>query len=112
MGTRFIPCVESMASDAYREMLVGATVDDLILTRAITGVAANWLKPSIVNAGFDLATMEANPDIDFTDPQGGARRWAQVWSAGHGVGSIDRVETAVDLIARLKKEYDAARQWP
>lgn len=112
MGTRFIPCVESMASDAYREMLVGATVDDLILTRAITGVAANWLKPSIVNAGFDLATMEANPDIDFTDPQGGARRWAQVWSAGHGVGSIDRVETAADLIARLKKEYDAARQWP
>lgn len=107
MGTRFIPCVESMASEAYREMLVGATVDDLILTRAITGVAANWLRPSIANAGFDLDAMEANPDIDFTDPQGGARRWAQIWSAGHGVGAIDRVETAAELIKRLKAEYDA-----
>lgn len=109
MGTRFIPCLESMASEAYREMLVGATIDDLILTRAITGVAANWLRPSIANAGFDLNEMDANPDIDFTDPQSGAKRWAQVWSAGHGVGSIDRVESAVDLIARLKLEYDAAR---
>ncbi|MDO8422935.1 MAG: nitronate monooxygenase [Parvibaculum sp.] len=109
MGTRFIPCVESLASDAYRAMLVGATIDDLILTRAITGVAANWLKPSIANAGFDLDAMEARPDIDFTDPQGGAKRWAQVWSAGHGVGSIDRVETAAELIARLKIEYAAAR---
>jgi len=112
MGTRFIPCVESLASEAYREMLVGATVDDLILTRAITGVAANWLRPSIVNAGFDLATMEANPEIDFTDPQGGARRWATVWSAGHGVGSIDRVETAAELITRLKAEYLVARARP
>ncbi len=109
MGTRFIPCIESMASEAYREMLVGATVDDLILTRAITGVAANWLRPSIANAGFDLNEMEVNPDIDFTDPQGGARRWAQVWSAGHGVGAIDRVESAAELIGRLKAEYEVAK---
>ncbi|MDO8287751.1 MAG: nitronate monooxygenase [Parvibaculum sp.] len=112
MGTRFIPCVESLASEAYRAMLVGATVDDLILTRAITGVAANWLRPSIINAGFDLATMESNPEIDFTDPQGGAKRWATVWSAGHGVGSIDRVETAAALITRLKAEYLVARARP
>ncbi len=78
MGTRFIACAESQASDAYREMLIGSTVDDLVLTRAITGVAANWLKPSIARAGLDLASLEANPEIDFTDPQGGARRWAQV----------------------------------
>jgi nitronate monooxygenase len=110
MGTRFIACAESQASDAYREMLIGSTVDDLVLTRAITGVAANWLKPSIARAGLDLASLEANPEIDFTDPQGGARRWAQVWSAGHGVGAIDRVEPASDLIGRLKSEYEAARR--
>lgn len=110
MGTRFIACAESQASDAYREMLIGSTVDDLVLTRAITGVAANWLKPSIARAGLDLASLEANPEIDFTDPQGGARRWAQVWSAGHGVGAIDRVEPASDLICRLKSEYEAARR--
>lgn len=110
IGTRFIACNESLAAPAYRDMLVTSTVDDLILTRAITGVAANWLKPSIVNAGFDLDTMEKNPDIDFTDPQSGAKRWAQVWSAGHGVGLIDRTEPVASLVARLRQEYQEARK--
>ncbi len=110
MGTRFIACNESLAAPAYRDMLVSSTVDDLILTRAITGVAANWLKPSIINAGFDLDTMEKNPDIDFTDPQSGAKRWAQVWSAGHGVGLIDRTEPVASLVARLRQEYQEARK--
>lgn len=110
MGTRFIACNESLAAPAYRDMLVTSTVDDLILTRAITGVAANWLKPSIINAGFDLDTMEKNPDIDFTDPQSGAKRWAQVWSAGHGVGLIDRTEPVASLVARLRQEYQEARK--
>jgi nitronate monooxygenase len=110
MGTRFIACEESLAAPAYRDMLITSTVDDLILTRAITGVAANWLKPSIAMAGYDLDAMEKNPDIDFTDPQSGAKRWAQVWSAGHGVGAIDRVENVAGLVARLREEYEAAKK--
>lgn len=110
MGTRFIACTESLAAPEYRDMLIGSTVDDLILTRAITGVAANWLKPSIAAAGMDLEAMEKNPDIDFTDPQSGAKRWAQVWSAGHGVGMIDRVDTVASLVARLREEYEQAKK--
>ncbi|MDX5367399.1 MAG: nitronate monooxygenase [Alphaproteobacteria bacterium] len=110
MGTRFIACEESLAAPEYREMLVNSTVDDLILTRAITGVTANWLKPSIARAGYDLDSMEKNPDVDFTDPQSGAKRWAHVWSAGHGVGLIDRTEPVVTLVARLKAEYEEARK--
>lgn len=110
MGTRFIACEESLAAPEYREMLVNSTVDDLILTRAITGVAANWLKPSIARAGYDLDAMEKNPDVDFTDPQSGAKRWAHVWSAGHGVGLIDRAEPVASLVARLKAEYGEARK--
>lgn len=110
MGTRFIACEESLAAPDYRDMLIASTVDDLILTRAITGVAANWLKPSIARAGMDLDAMEKNPDIDFTDPQSGAKRWAQVWSAGHGVGTIDRVETVASLVARLEEEYAQAKK--
>lgn len=110
MGTRFIACTESLAAPEYRDMLIASTVDDLVLTRAITGVAANWLKPSIARAGYDLDAMEKNPDIDFTDPQSGAKRWAQVWSAGHGVGMIDRVETVARLVARLEEEYEEANK--
>lgn len=110
LGTRFIACEESLAAPEYREMLVSSTVDDLILTRAITGVAANWLKPSILRAGYDLDAMEKNPDIDFTDPQSGAKRWTHVWSAGHGVGLVDRTEPVASLVARLKAEYEEARK--
>jgi nitronate monooxygenase len=110
MGTRFIACDESLAAPEYRDMLVNSTVDDLILTRAITGVAANWLRPSIARAGYDLDAMEKNPDVDFTDPQSGAKRWAHVWSAGHGVGLIDRTEPVASLVARLKAEYEEARK--
>ena len=110
MGTRFIACEESLAAPEYRDMLVNSTVDDLVLTRAITGVAANWLKPSIMRAGYDLDAMEKNPDVDFTDPQSGAKRWAHVWSAGHGVGLIDRTEPLDSLVARLKAEYEEARK--
>lgn len=110
MGTRFIAARESLAADAYREMLVASTVDDLVLSRGITGVPANWLRPSIEAAGMDLASLEADVVIDFTDPKGDARRWSTVWSAGHGVGSIKQVESAAELIGGLAAGYAAARR--
>lgn len=108
MGTRFIATRESLASNAYRDMLVASTIDDLVLSRGITGVPANWLRPSIEAAGLDLAKLEADVVIDFTDPKGDARRWTQTWSAGHGVGAIKKVESAGDLIADLGAQYREA----
>lgn len=110
MGTRFIATKESLASEGYREMLVASTIDDLVLSRGITGVPANWLRPSIEAAGLDLAQLESNVTIDFTDPKGDARRWTTVWSAGHGVGAIKQVESAADLIAGLQTGYAAAKR--
>ncbi|NQV59194.1 MAG: hypothetical protein HQ502_05985, partial [Alphaproteobacteria bacterium] len=37
------------------------------------------------------------------------KRWKDVWSAGHGVGSIHDVLSVRDLCDRLKSEYAAAR---
>lgn len=105
MGTRFIATRESLAHEDYRQMLVESTIDDLVHTNAITGVHANWLRPSLVRAGIDPDALANNPEIDFTDPQSGAKRWANTWSAGHGVGVIDKVEPVRDLLDRLKREY-------
>jgi NAD(P)H-dependent flavin oxidoreductase YrpB (nitropropane dioxygenase family) len=58
MGTRFIVTRESMASDAYRQMLVDSTMDDLILTKAFTGLETSMLRPSIVGAGPDPAKLD------------------------------------------------------
>jgi len=108
MGTRFIATNESLAHTDYRQMLVDSTVDDLILTNAVTGVHANWLRQSLISAGMDPNALEKDPDVDFTDPQSGVKRWANTWSAGHGVGVIDRVESVKSLVNRLKQEHQAA----
>ena len=108
MGTRFIACNETMASDAYRQMLVESTIDDLILTKAITGVSAYWLKKSLIAAGLDLEALQNDIPIDFTTPGSKVPRWTQVWSAGHGVGSIKSIEPAADLLRTLHSEYWAA----
>lgn len=110
MGTSFIATTESMAQDEYRQMLIDSTIDDLILTNAITGVHANWLRPSLERAGMDVQQLAKDPEVDFTDPQAGVKRWANTWSAGHGVGLVNKVEPTASLIARLVDEYHAARK--
>ncbi len=108
MGTRFIATKESMAKAEYQQMLVDSTVEDLILTNAVTGVHANWLKPSLAAAGMDPDALQENPDVDFTNPQSGVKRWANTFSAGHGVGVVDQIETVHTLVERLKQEYAEA----
>lgn len=110
MGTRFIVATESMANDEYREMLVESTLEDIILTDAFSGVNANMLKPSIRRAGLDPETLVKKDKVDFDDMQRetNAKAWRDIWSAGHGVGAIDRIESAADIIGRLEAEYTAA----
>jgi nitronate monooxygenase len=112
MGTRFIVATESMANDEYREMLVAATQEDIVLTDAFSGVNANMLKPSIVKAGLDPNQLAKKEKVDFDDMQKetNAKAWRDIWSAGHGVSAIDKIETAAIIIERLDKEYQEALQ--
>nr|WP_255286761.1 nitronate monooxygenase [Bacillus sp. AFS037270] len=112
MGTRFIVATESMANDDYRKMLVEATQEDLILTDAFSGVKANMLIPSIKKAGLDPKQLVKKDQVNFDDMQKetNAKAWKDIWSAGHGVGAIDRIESAADIIGRLELEYRVALQ--
>ncbi|MFJ5716820.1 NAD(P)H-dependent flavin oxidoreductase [Neobacillus sp. NPDC093127] len=110
MGTRFIVATESMAIDDYREMLVAATQEDIILTDAFSGIMCNMLKPSIVKAGLDPNQLEKKDKVDFDTMQKetNAKAWRDIWSAGHGVGAIDRIESAAAIVNRLEAEYHDA----
>jgi nitronate monooxygenase len=110
MGTRFIVATESMAKDEYREMLVKATQEDIILTNAFSGVNANMLKPSIIKAGLDPEKLVKKEKVDFDDMQKGTnvKAWRDIWSAGHGVGAISRIEPVAAIVQQLEKEYDEA----
>ena len=110
MGTRFIVATESMANDDYREMLVSSTQEDVLLTDAFSGVRANMLIPSIKKAGLDPAQLVKKENVNFNDMAGksDAKAWRDIWSAGHGVGAIDKIESAADIINRLEVEYQEA----
>ncbi len=115
MGTRFIATRESMASDAYRQMLVDSSADDILLTRAFTGLEANMLRPSILNAGLSLdqplqrVPVDVSRDIDPLSPGSPFRRWKDIWSAGHSVSGVTAVTSVAGLVAQTAAEYQEAR---
>src|SRR3546814_3684975 len=57
MGTRFLVSKESLAPAAYKQMIVDHGVDDLIVSAAITGARASWLKPSLQACGIDTDAL-------------------------------------------------------
>lgn len=106
MGTRFIATTESMAKDAFKEMIVASSASDILYTSAISGVNANFLAPSIIAAGLDPKNLPAHAKMDM---DGEAKVWKDIWSAGQGVGSIADVPSAGELCARLGEEFAAAK---
>jgi nitronate monooxygenase len=43
------------------------------------------------------------------DAGGSAKAWKDIWGCGQGIGVIKEVTSVGDLVARLKREYAAAR---
>ncbi len=108
MGTRFINTQESMASEEYRNMIIGAESADIIYTAAISGVKANFLRQSLEGMGVNREQWEQTAKMDFGKEAGDASAWKTIWSAGQGVSSITDVLPVDGLIKRLKLEFHRA----
>lgn len=110
MGTSFIAAEESLASQPYKDMLAAAQIEDLLVSAGITGTPASWLKPSLIANGYDPANMPDAPGKAYDSTQNqSAKRWADVWSAGQGVGAVKGTEPVAVIVDRLAAEYAAAR---
>jgi len=109
LGTRFIATRESMAPPAYKQMILESAAKDILYTAAVSGVAANFLRPSLVAAGADPDNLPAHAKMDFGSDRE-ARAWKDVWSAGQGVGDIRDIPAAHELCKRLIREYNEARR--
>ena len=108
IGTSFIAAEESLATPEYREMLVAATYNDLVLSNSLTGAYANYLKQSLDKMGVNYGGPAKAASMDLSNSDSKIKAWRDVWSAGHGVGSVRQIEPAAKIIARLKSEYEAA----
>lgn len=112
VGTRFIATRESAASDAYKQMIVDCTAEDILYTPHFSGVHGNYLKPSIRNAGLDPdALPDAPPEgVKYRSRDERPKTWKEIFGAGQGVGNIDVVQPVAEVIARMSEEYAAARR--
>lgn len=112
IGTRFIATREGNAQEAYKQAIVDSAAVDVVYTPYFTGVHGNYLKKSIVAAGLDPDNLPVKDksSMNFGSAGGAAKAWKDIWGAGQGVGSIDDILPAADLIARLKQEYRSAKQ--
>jgi nitronate monooxygenase len=93
VGTRFIASQECGAQERYKEMVVGASHEDVVYTNRVSGIHANFLKDTIP---------------DETQPARGpqaAKRWKDIWSAGQGVTLIDEVKPMGQIVEDIVREY-------
>lgn len=111
VGTRFLAARESDASPGYKSMVVASAARDIVYTSHFSGVAANYLMPSIVAAGVDPDELTVgNTKAGY---QSGRRQsvkaWKDIWGAGQGVGAIRDIETVDTIVERFEREYAEGR---
>ena len=113
MGTRFIATRESMAPEAYKQMIVDCGAADIVYTDAISGTNASFLWPSLQKAGYDREALGVGAGKGkLHDMSDEARAWRDVWSAGQGVATIHDIPDVEALVDRLVAEYRAACALP
>ncbi|HEY8537618.1 MAG TPA: nitronate monooxygenase, partial [Steroidobacteraceae bacterium] len=107
MGTRFLPSRESLAVPEYKQMVVDCGPDDLVVSAAVTGTPASWLRPSLERHGVDPAAGPAARNYDAATDV--AKRWRDLWACGQGLQTIRAIEPVSAIVDRLEDEYLTAR---
>lgn len=113
MGTRFINTKESEAPEEYRQMIIDAGASDIVYTAAVSGVNANFLRPSLEAMGITEEMWKQSAKVDFGEELSAndeAKAWKTIWSAGQGVTKIDDSPSVYELTERLKQEFRDAIQ--
>ena len=126
IGTRFIASREASVDASYKDAVVKATAEDIVLTSRISGTPAAVIKtPYIEKMGTDLPwivrQLKANartknyivPLIHWLgmktlETAAVQPTWKSVWSAGQSVGLIDDILPVREILKNLVAEYEEA----
>jgi nitronate monooxygenase len=112
IGSAFIATKEANAVDGYKKMITECAARDIVHTNLITGVHGNYLKPSLVAAGLDpdnLPTSDPSK-MDFGSERQKPKAWKEIWGCGQGIGVIEDIPSAGELVERFAAEYEQARE--
>ncbi|MCY7279859.1 MAG: nitronate monooxygenase, partial [Sphingomonas bacterium] len=110
IGSPFIATDEARAEADYKQGIVDGGGADIINSNLFTGINGNYLRASVLAAGLDPDNLpEAGPEAMNFQSSTGAKAWRDIWGSGQGIGVIDEVVSTADYVARLEREYEAAK---
>lgn len=128
IGTRFINSTEAAVSDDYKQAIINAEPEDIVLTARISGTPAAVINtPYIQKTGLHLSSFEkfliTHPltkkyakllryitGSKALETSATKTTWKSVWSAGQGVGLIHDILPTRQIIEDIIRSYDEARK--
>jgi nitronate monooxygenase len=110
IGSPFIATNEANAQESYKQTIVEGRAADIVYSSYFTGVHGNYLRQSIAASGLDpdnlpegdLKTMNFGGD-------GAKKAWRDIWGCGQGIGAVDKVQGAAEMIGELRAQYETAK---
>ncbi len=109
IGSAFIATDEARAAEAYKQAVVDANSDDIVYSNLFTGVHGNYLAPSIRAAGLDPYNLPESDPSKMNFGGDAKKAWKDIWGCGQGIAAVKAVVPTAELVARLKREYQAAK---
>ncbi len=113
IGSAFIATKEANAPEGYKKAITDYSAEDIVYTNLFTGVHGNYLRPSIVAAGLDPDNLPVSDPSKMNFGSGGNQKtkaWRDIWGCGQGIGLVKDVVPAGELVARIAREYNEAKQ--
>lgn len=108
MGTRFIAVPESLAVQEYKQMVVDAGPDDLILTDSFSGAPAYYLRDSIIRAGLDPNNLQPGTGMNLGSSGMEVKAWKDIWSAGPTAQVVHEIQSVGSLAREIAAEYNSS----
>ncbi len=109
IGSAFIATHEARAAEGYKQAIVDSNSDDIVYSNLFTGVHGNYLAPSIRAAGLDPENLPESDPSKMNFGGDAKKAWKDIWGCGQGIGAVKAVVSTAELVARMRREYTAAR---
>lgn len=127
LGTRFIASQEADAPPEYKQAIIDARMDDIVNTDRVDGFPGNFIKtksflkqvpdPNVIEKALRLSPRfertwrlyKAGKSL-FGKQEELKASYKTVFSAGHGVGLIDDIKPAAQIVHDLVSEYWVAKK--
>ncbi len=113
IGSPFLQTAEANTPESYKQMIIDSGAEDIVYSNLFTGVHGNYLRGSIINQGLDpenLATSDPSAMSFSSESISDVKAWRDIWGSGQGIGAITEQHSTLELVQKLRREFEEARQ--